>query len=87
MTREIQEDFKTAPSFGMDRFSKLRFGDADLTTLQAYELLAQRRLGEAVRKDRQAQLAGGRPIPIDLVFRFLDRVKHWPPEARKQLGG
>jgi hypothetical protein len=87
VAREIQDDFKTAPSFGIDRFQKLRFGDADLTTLQAYELLAQRRLGEAVRKDRQAQLAGGRPIPMDLLFRLLDKIRHFPPEIRKQLGG
>jgi len=85
VAREIRDDFRTAPSFGIDLFEKLHFGDADLTTLQAYELLAQRKLGDAVRKDRQAQLAGGRPIPIDILLRFLDKVRRWPREQRSSL--
>lgn len=85
IAREVREDFKTAPSFGIDLFEKLHFGDADVTTLQAYELLAQRKLGDAVRRDRQAQLAGGRPIPIELLLRFLDRTRRWPREARAPL--
>jgi hypothetical protein len=85
LAREVREEFKTAPSFGIDLFEKLHFGDADVTTLQAYELLAQRKLGDAVRRDRQAQLAGGRPIPIELLLRFLDRVRPWPREARAPL--
>lgn len=87
VSREIRDDFKTAPSFGMDRFEKLRFGDADLTSLQAYELIAQRKLGDAVRKDRQAQQGGGRAIPMELVLRFLDKVRRWPEETRKSLAG
>jgi tetratricopeptide (TPR) repeat protein len=85
VAREVRDGFKAAHSFGPDLFEKLRFSDAEMTTLQAYGLLAQRKLGDAVRKDREAQGSGGRPIPFALLLAFLDKIRSWPESDREMF--
>ncbi len=48
---------------------------------QAYVLLAKRRLGEAVRKEREARAAGSSPVPIDLLLTLLDRLRRFTREG------
>ena len=82
VAREVRDGFKAAHSFGPDLFEKLRFSDAEMTTLQAYGLLAQRKLGDALRKDREAQGSGARPLPAALLLSFVDKIRSWPESDR-----
>jgi tetratricopeptide (TPR) repeat protein len=87
LEREIAGGFEALPDFGPDLFPQLRFSNAHATLLQALSLLAQRKLGDAARKEREARAAGAVPAPLILLLAFLERVKAWDPVERRDVLG
>jgi hypothetical protein len=84
--RELGQDFSSLSGFGLeDPAITARFPADQITTLQAYVLLAQRKLADAVRKDREARAGGGGPIPFRLLLAFLVQVRTWSAAGRAGL--
>jgi hypothetical protein len=87
ISREIASGFAGSSSFGFDDLGKLRFVQTEGTLLQALVFLAQRKLPDAVAKDREARAVGAPPIPFRLLLTLLDRIKSQRDEWKGVLGG